>query len=157
MQVPPAKELTDEEKSEIIKLREKNSVDNIKNIISSFDIKSFDELKTFIKSQAEEHEKTDGDEEISYVSNERETFDEIVLFMLNSGFVIEGIDYNIFFHGINYDVMDPVDTGEEFDGWFYYEKLETAVSEMNEKNELPDKVKYLYDLYYHTFYPDYFL
>ena len=157
MQISPDNDdnkLTDEEKNAIIKLREKYSVENIKNIISSFKIKSLDELKEFINSQAEEHEKADGNDENEYVPIERETFKAIVLFMVNTGFVIEGIDYNILFNGINYEVEDPVDTGEEFDSWYYYDKLETTISDMNEKNKLPVEVKYLFDLYYYTFWPD---
>ena len=157
MQIPPDNddnELTDEEKNTIIKLREKNSVENIKNIISSFKIKSLDELKEFINSQVEEHEKADGTNENEYVPIERETFEAIVLFMLNTGFVIEKIDYNILFNGINYEAEEPVDMEEEFDGWYYYDKLETAISDMNEKKGLPVEVKYLFDLYYYTFWPD---
>ena len=157
MQISPDNDdnkLTDEEKNAIIKLREKNSVENIKNIISSFKIKSLDELKEFINSQAKKHEYADGNDESEYVPIESETFEAIVLFMLNTGFVIEGIDYNIFFNGINYEVEDPVNTEEEFDSWYYYDKLETIISDMNEKNKLPSEVKYLFDLYYYTFWPD---
>ncbi len=115
-------------------------------------MKTIKKLEEFIKLKAKEHQESDpnNDSPYEYEIIEQEVFIEIAKFFINEGVKPEGIDYDIFFNGIDYDVED---VDEEFDRDHYYTKLFEIIDEMNEKKELPENVEYIYNFYLETFWP----
>ena len=108
-------------------------------------MKTIKKLEEFIKLKAKEHQESDpnNDSPYEYEMIEQDTFTEIAKFFINEGVKPEGIDYDIFFNGIDYDVED---VDEEFDDIEPGDKSDRVTFEYKAGDELVEKVEKFYQI-----------
>lgn len=100
-------------------------------------MKSFEELEEYIKTQAIEH--SAAEEEWEYDTIELETFREILIFAISEDFKVNNFNFDFIINGVSEDDDKTI--------WDYMYELEDVMDEMADKNELPPKTMYLYNLW----------
>ena len=113
-------------------------------------MKKIQELENYIKLKSEEHK--NADDEFEYENSEITVYKEMMRFFLNEGFTLKGIDFNIFFNGIDFDDESNIDADEDMDSTYYFNKILETIEEMDGNNELPSYVKQLHDLWKKSFF-----
>jgi hypothetical protein len=130
--------------------------------------KTFEELKAFIELNAAKYAAVDEGEDygnlwqcdIIYTA----VLNEIAIFALNEGLVLDGVDLALYVENITKNEEDFVDY-EEWQMWSdewtdlsnnCEVEVRNAMSELAEQKQLPEKTQILHDFWQRSFYPKFY-
>ena len=131
-------------------------------------MKTFEELKAFIELKAAKYAAVDEGEDygnlwqcdLIYTS----VLNEIAIFALNDGLVLDGVDLALYVENITKREADFEDSEEWliwYDAWTEESnncevEVRDAMSELAQQKQLPEKTQMLHDFWQRSFYPKFY-
>ena len=131
-------------------------------------MKTFEELKAFIELNAAKYAAVDEGEDygnlwqcdLIYTA----VLNEIAIFALNEGLVLDGVDLALYVENITKTEADFDDSEEWliwYDAWTEESnncevEVRDAMSELAQQKQLPEKTQILHDFWHYSFYPNFY-
>ena len=131
-------------------------------------MKTFEELKAFIELKAAKYAAIDEGEDygnlwqcdLIYTA----VLNEIAIFALNDGLVLDGADLALYVENITKTEADFEDSEEWliwYDAWTEESnncevEVRDAMSDLAEQKKLPEKTQMLHDFWHRSFYPNFY-